>query len=54
MSGEVRRPDELKAEYLKRKAAVRADETSSWEKKELKVKALRDEYHRARKEMEAA
>ena len=56
MSGEVRGPDELKAEYRKRKAAVRADETLSWEKKELAVKQLGDEYYRPRKEaeMEAA
>ncbi len=56
MGGEVRRPDELEAEYLKRKAAIRAEETLSWEKKELAVKQLGDEYYRARKEaeMEAA
>jgi hypothetical protein len=29
MSGEVGRSDELEAEYLERKAAIRADETLS-------------------------
>ena len=54
MSKASRSPDQLEAEYLERKAAIRADETLSWEKKELQIKALEEEYHRARKEMEAA
>ncbi len=54
MGGEVRRPDELEAEYRRRKLAVRGDPGLSWEKKELKVKGLGEEYHRARREMEAA
>ena len=54
MTRTVRRPDQLEAEYLKRKTQIRADQTLSWEKKELAIKRLGDECHRACKEMEAA
>ena len=50
----VRNVDQLEAEYRRRKLAIREDPGLSWEKKELAVKKLGDEYHRARKEMEAA
>ena len=46
-------PDQLEAEYLKHKAALRADSGLSWEKKELAVKALGDEYYRRRRELES-
>ena len=52
MSGDARRPDELEAEYRRRKLAVREDPGLSWEEKELALKALGDEYHRARKQAE--
>jgi hypothetical protein len=52
MSAEVRRPDELEAKYLKRKAAIRADESLSWEEKELTIKQLGDEHYRARRQLE--
>ncbi len=54
MSKTVRTADQLEAEYRRRKLAIREDSGLSWEKKELKVKQLGDEYHRARREMEAA
>jgi hypothetical protein len=46
--------ERLVREYRERKAQIRADEALSWEKRELAIKALGDEYHRARNEMEAA
>ena len=54
MSKTAKHPEDLEADYLKRKADIRADAGLSWEKKELAIKALGDEYYRARKEMEAA
>ena len=54
MTRTASRPDQLEAEYLQRKSQIRADDTLRWEKKELAIKALGEEYHRARKEMEAA
>ena len=47
-------PEQLEAEYRRRKLAIREDPALSWEKKELAIKALSEEYHRARKEMETA
>ena len=44
----------LERDYQERKAEIRADTSLSWEKKELQVKALGEEFYRARKEMEAA
>ena len=46
--------ERLVREYRQRKAQIRSDESLSWEKQELQIKQLGDEYHRARKEMEAA
>jgi hypothetical protein len=54
MSTRAKTLEEPEAEYRWRKLAVREDPSLSWEKKELKVKTLGDECHRARKEMEAA
>jgi hypothetical protein len=45
---------ELEAEYRRRKLAIREDASLCWEKKELKVKALHEEYHRQRRELEEA
>ncbi len=45
--------ERLVREYRERKAQIRADESLSWEKRELVIKKLGEEYHRARKEMEA-
>ncbi len=42
----------LEAEYRARAAEIRADESLSWEKRELKIKALGDDYHRQRRELE--
>ncbi len=42
----------LEAEYQRRKAAIRADANLSWEQKELQVKRLGNDYHRARIEAE--
>ena len=55
MTSEARatEPDQLEVEYLARKAAIRANKTLSWEKKELQVKQLGDEFCRAQREMEA-
>ena len=44
--------EDLEAEYLARKARIRSDETLSWEKRELAVKALGGEYYRARRHLE--
>ena len=46
--------ERLVLEYRRRKLAIREDPGLSWEKKELAIKALSEEYHRARKEMETA
>ena len=54
MSKTVRNLDQLEAEYLERKAKIRAEEGLSWEKRELAIKQLGDEHHRARKERKAA
>jgi hypothetical protein len=44
--------ERLIREYRRKVAAVRADESLSWEKQELKVKALTDEHYRQCKELE--
>ena len=54
MSEQTKTFEELEVEYRRRKLAIREDPALSWEKKELAVKVLGDEYHRRRKEMEAA
>lgn len=43
---------QLEAEYLKRKAEIREDPGLSWEKKELSIRQLGDEYYRQRRELE--
>ena len=52
MSKQAKTLEELEREYRNRKLAIRADSELSWEKKELQIKALGEEYHRRRKEME--
>jgi hypothetical protein len=42
----------LERNYQKRKAEIRADNSLSWEKKELAVRQLGKEYDQARKEAE--
>ena len=54
MSKQTKTPEDLEREYRRRKLAIRADSELSWEKKERTIKELGEEYHRARKEMEAA
>lgn len=41
MTRTTSRPDQLEAEYLKRKAQIRADGALSWEEKESAIKAPR-------------
>lgn len=53
MSERTKELDRLEREYRRRKLAIREDPALSWEKKELAVKALSAEYHRAREEMGA-
>jgi hypothetical protein len=54
MKRTAKTPDQLEAEYRRRKLAIREDSELSWEKKELAIKQLGEEHHRARREMEAA
>ena len=54
MSKQTKTLEELEREYRRRKLAIREDPGLSWEKRELQVKQLGEEYHRARREMEAA
>jgi hypothetical protein len=55
MSKAPKTPDQLEAEYRRRKLAIREDPGLSWEKKELQIKALGEEFYlRRRKEMEVA
>ena len=54
MKRTAKTPEELEAEYRRRRLAIRADSEFSWEKKELQVKALGEEFYRRRREMEAA
>ena len=44
--------ERLEREYQERKAQLRADASLSWEQKEKTIKALGDEYHRRRRELE--
>ena len=52
MSKTAKTPDQLEAEYLKQKAEIRSDPALSWEKKELTIRQLGDEYYRRRRELE--
>ena len=52
MSKQAKTLEELEAEYQRHKLAIREDPGLSWEKKELQVKALSDEYYRARQQLE--
>ena len=52
MSKQAKTPEALESEYLKRKAEIRSDETLSWEKQELSIRQLGDEYYRRRRELE--
>jgi hypothetical protein len=54
MNTQVKTLEELEAQYRRRKLEIRADATLSWEKKELSVKALSDEYYRQRRKLEEA
>ena len=47
--------ERLEVEHRQRVREIRQDPALSWEKKELAIKALGEDYHRTRKErMEAA
>ena len=52
MSKTAKTLEELEAQYLKHKAEIRSEETLSWEKRELTLKRLGDEYYRRRRELE--
>ena len=52
MSKQTKTLEELEREYRRRKLAIREDPGLSWEKKELAVKQLGDEYYRRRRELE--
>ena len=52
MSKTAKTLEELEAQYLKHKAEIRSDETLSWEKQELSIRQLGDEYYRRRRELE--
>ena len=54
MSKQTKTLEELEARYRRRKQAVREDSELSWEKKELKIRALTDEHFRTLKETAAA
>ena len=54
MSKQPKTLEELEAEYRRRKLAIREEPGLSWEKKELAVKELGDEYYRHRRELEEA
>jgi hypothetical protein len=54
MSKKSQDPGEaLEADYRAKVAAVRADDSLSWEKKELKVRDLGEKYDRARRSQQA-
>ena len=53
MSKQTKSPDQLEAEYRRRKLAIREDPGLSWEKRELAIKRLGDEFYRRRREMES-
>jgi hypothetical protein len=44
--------DRLEAEYRAKAAKIRADTALSWEHKEKAIKALGDEHHARRRELE--
>ena len=44
--------ERLVREHRRRKLAIREDPELSWEKKEHQIKALSDEYYRARRQLE--
>jgi hypothetical protein len=46
--------EDLEREYRRKVAEVRSDISLLWEKKELKVKVLGEEYHARRRELEEA
>ena len=52
MDTTTRELEGLEAEYLKSKAEIRNDPALSYEKKELRVKQLTDEYYARRRELE--
>jgi hypothetical protein len=52
MDTTTRELEALEADYRAKVAAVRRDSSLSWEKQELKVKALGEEYHARRRELE--
>ncbi len=51
-ASKTRELERLEAEYRARKATIRVDPAMSWEKKELAIRRLGDEYYRARTEIE--
>ena len=53
MKRTAKTPDQLEAEYRRRKLAIREDPGLTWEKQERQVKALGDEYYRARRQLES-
>ena len=44
--------EELEREYRRRRLAIREEPGLSWEKKELSIKALSEEYYRQRQQLE--
>ena len=52
MNAQAKTLEELEAQYRRRKLEIRADGGLSWEKKERQIKALSDEYYRARRQLE--
>ena len=52
MSNQTTTLEDLEAKYRQRKLAIREDSGLSWEKKERQIKALSDEYYRARRQLE--
>ena len=52
MNAQAKTLEELEAQYRRRKLEIRADETLSWEKKELAIKALGERYYRERRQLE--
>ena len=44
--------EELERDYRERKAEIQANPALSFEKKQLQIKALGDEYHAQRRELE--
>ena len=52
MKAQAKSLEELERAYRKRKLEIREDPALSWEKRELSLKALSDEYYRQRRELE--